>query len=323
MKLSSLVFLGCVLSLTTSNVSLAARDNNPCDANGELKGWAKKQYDPSVCAPVTSNSAPTVQITAPGDQAEFADGQLIGFHAAATDVEDGDLSASVIWTSSLDGSIAANTTLSPGNHIITASVSDSGNLSATDSVSVTVSAPPATNTAPTVSIDAPLSGTTVEEGTALLLKGFADDAEDGDLSNSITWCSSVDGAIGNFTTLSVGDHLITATVTDSNGASSSDTINLSVFESTAPQTYSLAVTWSAPEQRADGSQLAAQELAGYRINWNNDTNGESGSLLVQDGTATSYQIDNLNAGSYRLSLNTIDINGLVSSNSTDMVVELN
>ena len=134
---------------------------------------------------------------------------------------------------------------------------------------------------------------------------------------------SVDGAIGNFTTLSVGDHLITATVTDSNGASSSDTINLSVFESTAPQTYSLAVTWSAPEQRADGSQLAAQELAGYRINWNNDTNGESGSLLVQDGTATSYQIDNLNAGSYRLSLNTIDINGLVSSNSTDMVVELN
>jgi hypothetical protein len=327
MKLSRLVFLGSALILS-ANVAQAARDGNPCDDNGNLKGWAKKKYDASYCVPTPTNSAPTVQITAPGDLAEYTEGQLISFQAAANDAEEGDLSSAVSWSSSLDGSISTNTALSAGNHIITASVSDSGNLSANDSIALTVITPAPepepepepVNSAPTVSIDSPLSGTTVEEGTALLFKGVADDAEDGDLTNNISWYSSVDGDIVNFTTLSVGEHVITATVTDSDGAVSYDEINLSVFE---VPTYSLSVTWNAPQQRADGSPLTSEELAGYRINWNNDSNGASGSLLVEDGAATSYQINDLDAGSYRITLNTIDTSGLISSNSTDIQIDLN
>ena len=80
----------------------------------------------------------------------------------------------------------------------------------------------ALNAPPAVSITSPSSGATVTEGTATNLSGSANDQEDGNLSAYVSWRSSRDGSLGTGASLtrvlSAGTHTITASVTDSKGA---------------------------------------------------------------------------------------------------------
>ncbi len=91
----------------------------------------------------TGNTAPSVSIASPNNGSSFTEGDVVVFSGSANDYEDGDLSGSIAWTSNIDGNIgsgaAFNTTaLSVGTHTITARVTDSGNASNTDTVSVTI-----------------------------------------------------------------------------------------------------------------------------------------------------------------------------------------
>jgi hypothetical protein len=95
------------------------------------------------------NSPPTVTIQAPSDNdPPYSSGDEIFFSATATDTEDGDLSAAISWSSSLDGPIKPDegeptgtlSNLSAGTHTITAQVADSGDLIGSDQVSITVEA---------------------------------------------------------------------------------------------------------------------------------------------------------------------------------------
>ena len=102
------------------------------------------------------NMAPMVSIGSPSNSSTFTEGAAIAFSGSATDPEDGDLSASMAWTSNLDGQIGtgssfSTSSLSVGSHTVTATVSDSGGISDSDSVTITVeadepptSSPPAT-----------------------------------------------------------------------------------------------------------------------------------------------------------------------------------
>ena len=89
------------------------------------------------------------------------------------------------------------------------------------------------NTAPTVSITAPANGSSFTSGTAVTFSGTASDAQDGSLSSSLVWTSSLSGIIGSgasFSTsaLAVGTHTITASVTDSGGLPGSASISVTV-----------------------------------------------------------------------------------------------
>lgn len=90
--------------------------------------------------------APEVVILSPADGATFASGATIGFEGTADDVEDGPLTASLVWTSSRDGEIGSgrsvSATLSDGIHTITASATDSAGNTGSDSVTITVGDPP-------------------------------------------------------------------------------------------------------------------------------------------------------------------------------------
>jgi subtilisin len=103
-----------------------------------------------------TNTPPTVSITSPADGASFASGTSITFSGSATDTEDGDLTDSLAWTSSKDGSIGTGGSFSKdtdeGTHIITASVVDSGNLTGSASINVTVE--PASGSGITLSVRA-------------------------------------------------------------------------------------------------------------------------------------------------------------------------
>ncbi len=94
----------------------------------------------------TPNDPPTVSITSPADGSTFGSGETIAFTGTASDTEDGDLTASLVWTSNIDGQIGTGGSfpaiLSDGNHTITASVTDSGGKTGSDSISITVGTPP-------------------------------------------------------------------------------------------------------------------------------------------------------------------------------------
>lgn len=89
------------------------------------------------------DNPPTVSISSPNDGASFDSGESVSFSGSASDDEDGNLTASLVWTSDLDGQIGAggsfNTVLSDGTHVITASVTDSAAQGGSDSVTITVS----------------------------------------------------------------------------------------------------------------------------------------------------------------------------------------
>ena len=99
-----------------------------------------------------TNTSPNVSITSPANTASFLQGTAVPFSGSATDKEDGNISSGLRWTSNIDGvlgvgsSVAA--TLSLGTHRVTAAVSDSGGLSATQAIDVTITSAPVAVTPP-------------------------------------------------------------------------------------------------------------------------------------------------------------------------------
>ncbi len=92
------------------------------------------------------DNSPVVTITSPSDGATFGSGVVISFEGTAIDVEDGDLTSSLVWQSDIDGQIGTGgnftTTLNDGEHVITASVTDSGSNIGIASIGITVGDPP-------------------------------------------------------------------------------------------------------------------------------------------------------------------------------------
>ncbi|MBZ0111153.1 MAG: hypothetical protein K8J08_01700 [Thermoanaerobaculia bacterium] len=224
-------------SFAGSNIQVRFRFNTVDGTANNFTGWFIDDVvvtGDSPCGP--GNTAPAVTITAPSDPTTITVGDSINFTGTASDTEDGSLTASIAWTSSLDGALGtggsvSTSGLSVGSHVVTASVTDSGSLTATDTVNVTVNPPG--NTAPTVNITAPAGPVTVDQGTTVNFAGTASDAEDGDLTSSLAWSSSLDGSIGSggsfaTSTLSVGVHTVTASVSDSGSLSGSDSVSVTV-----------------------------------------------------------------------------------------------
>ena len=92
-----------------------------------------------------TNTPPTVSITIPADVSTFESGAVISFIGTASDTKDGDLTASLVWASSIDGQIGTggsfSTTLSDDTHTITANVTDSGGETGSASIDITVGTP--------------------------------------------------------------------------------------------------------------------------------------------------------------------------------------
>ena len=91
------------------------------------------------------------------------------------------------------------------------------------------------NTPPSVTITAPADGSSFNVGDMISFTGTATDTQDGDIAAGLTWNSSINGNFGStsnvqVSTLSVGVHTITASVTDSGSANGSDSIQVTVID---------------------------------------------------------------------------------------------
>jgi subtilisin family serine protease len=135
--------------------NVARRGTAPLDSpveeysfDNEREGviWAPAAVGDSP--PPPEDRPPAVSIVSPATGSSFPAGTNITFQGTAIDPEDGNIAASLLWTSSRDGQIGTGAsftrTLSSGGHVITASIVDSGGNIGSASSSVTVGSTPTT-----------------------------------------------------------------------------------------------------------------------------------------------------------------------------------
>jgi len=104
-------------------------------------GSATSRSAPLTVSP--RNQDAMVSVAAPADGSIFFEGIRITFTGSASDPEDGDLTAGLIWSSDRDGQMgtgasAATSALSVGTHVVTASATDLAGAEATRSISVVI-----------------------------------------------------------------------------------------------------------------------------------------------------------------------------------------
>ncbi|GJM24273.1 MAG: hypothetical protein DHS20C16_06880 [Phycisphaerae bacterium] len=214
----------------THVITLAAVDSNG------LTG------EDSVTIQVVPGMPPTVEIAAPDDGSSFTINETIDFQAEAADPQDGTLSGeSLVWDSSIDGALGTGESLSlalsQGLHTITVTATNSLQLSADDSIMVTVIAGPGV---PTVTISNPVDNATFGPTQSIDFEGSATDPEDEELpESSFRWLSNHDGEIGTGRSIDtmlssepdpcdLRTHTITLEVTDSDGNTTSQEINIKI-----------------------------------------------------------------------------------------------
>lgn len=191
------------------------------------------------------NRPPVAEITQPLPDAELFATVPIDLSVRISDPDEFSIDEQfVIWTSSLDGLVGSGrvleASLSPGLHVLTATVTDGKGLQAADAVEVRVLSGVGR---PVPTIQAPASDLCcLSPGDRLTLRGRAIDQEDGTLSGrSLSWSSNRDGFLGNGTTLRVVlsgpatpcrpemvRHQVKLTATDSDGNQVSTTRQVSV-----------------------------------------------------------------------------------------------
>ena len=233
----------------------------------------------------TYNNPPVVTISAPTSAGQYVETTHIAFIASASDVEDGDLSSAITWTSDRDGTLANgnqfNTAqLSIGAHQIQASVEDSGETTSHAQLAITITE----NQVPTITVASPSSGSTANVSSAIQLQATAADGDEGDLSANINWYSNVDGLLGTGTALNTsfaksGSHIISARVEDSHGGVAIERVLIDVID---PNTTAQSINY----QYNGLGQRVSKTLNGVTTYFIYDTQGRMLAELDGQGNTT-------------------------------------
>ena len=153
------------------------------------------------------------------------------------------------------------------------------------------------NTAPTVSIGAPVSGAGFSSASAITFSGSAQDVEDGALTGSIRWTSSLDGLLGTGGVLSkalrAGSHVITASVIDSGGATQTSSVSIAVTDAAANPGVVLTATSSTMKKGFPRVDLRWTVLA----TWPSIDVYRNGVLIVAKANTGAYADTSLPKGS--------------------------
>lgn len=187
-----------------------------------------------------TGTAPSIDLIYPIDSVHFNNDANVHFLAQATDAEEGTLTGNHIeWYSSRDGFLNYGTefyrtNLSTGIHVISAYAFDSEGLNDSESVTITIGNPNASNNVPNVQIISPGNDAVFLDNNYIWFDVEAVDPEDGVLTGSnIRWFSDIDGNFASGTTawlnnLSVGTHTITVVAMDSQSETGEDSITITI-----------------------------------------------------------------------------------------------
>lgn len=253
-------------------------------------------------APPPTNVQPVIMVREPDDEARVPEGTEVTFRASADDEEDGALTNQIIW---YDGGKefgrggTVRRVLAPGAHRIEAEVSDSSGGLAHETLALVVVA----DEAPAVDILEPRSNAAFMAEEPIFLAVFAEDAEDGDLSDAVTWFSSQEGELGRGAELEVmlspGDHALTAYVEDGRGNPGEDMVVITVAEDRPPEVEILSPGGGAAYSQLEFLPFEAVALddvegdVSDQIEWWSDIDG-----FVGSGGVFSVSGENLSPGEH-------------------------
>ncbi len=199
------------------------------------------------------NTAPIISITAPNSGDEYNENDVVTFEALARDdatdsqdlmvdfVSDRDGVLSDTLNPDVDGVVVYNTAnLTPGEHVVTATVLDSAAASGTDYITVLVIDVP---DAPEIAIVHPVPGEYAVEGESYEFVATVSDEQDApddiqvsvrtDIEGSIPACVAMADATGVAACsaiLTPGEHFVTFEAEDTDGYTSSATVYFEVRE---------------------------------------------------------------------------------------------
>ncbi|MGB5325248.1 MAG: Ig-like domain-containing protein [Pseudomonadales bacterium] len=207
--------------------------------------------------------------------------------------------------------------------------------------------PPETeNTPPQVSILSPVANSVFPAGEVVTASVSAQDPE-----GEISFCDfSLNGlhifrdSIAPFEVditasapLAAGEYQLTATCADAGELASSVVVAFSVTEPLpepeeplpAPELiYDVALDWTAPATRSDGSVLSSSEIASFEVYFHPEGdfgNGTSKHITAWDAAGnlvTDYLIADLPSGSYLFSIAVVDTDGRVSEFSEPVALSM-
>lgn len=182
---------------------------------------------------------------------------------------------------------------------------------------------------PNIEITAPADSSVYEEDEQITFQGSANDPQDGDISNDITWSSDIDSGLGtgasvSTSNLSPGNHTITAQVSDSFAADGvahtvQDTIGIEVREQTPAVTITSPSDQSAHNEGEDIDFIgsASDEQDGditANLVWTSDVDG-------QIGTGGSFTRNDLSLGEHVITASVTDSDGYTGQDSVTIEVQ--
>lgn len=186
--------------------------------------------------------------------------------------------------------------------------------------------PEPANELPTVIIESPSDGSTFASGESISFTGSASDTEDGDLTNDLSWTSNIDGSIGNggsfSTILSDGEHTITASVTDFDGATGSSSISIVVGSSTSSDTASIDSINYTPYggknsdkhldvvvHLTDGTNNVSDASVTITLTNVDTEESWSGTTITDSEGNANFSLKNAPSGCYETTVNSISADG--------------
>ena len=272
-----------------------------------------------------TNTSPVVTINSPADNTSFNEGATIVFTATATDTEDGILANNtLVWSSNVDGQIGTGSalsigTLSKGTHVITLTATDSDSATGSDSVTII-----AGNTPPTATITLPADGSAFATGSLVTFNGIGTDSES---AVTYQWISNIDGELSTdsyfqSTTLSKGKHMITFTVTDADGKSTSTAVNITTGNAAPAASINEPEDGSAYKEGetiafyGTGTDTEDGVLTGSALVWTSNLNG----LITTIGTGVSFTTDKLDHGTHIITLTVTDNDHASMTSNTIKIV---
>jgi len=299
---------------------------------------------------VQVTTPPTAEIHSPGDNASgYESGALITFEGVVQDQQDSPDRLTASWSSDLDGLLEeavpdttgrttfATVDLSAGTHVITLQVVDTDGEIGEDNVSLSVNR---VNTEPSVDIEFPSNGDELVEGETSVFSAVASDpdAEDPVESLEVEWASDVDGFLGNDapeTTgsvslstagLSLGDHVVSVTVTDSAGATATDQVYVEIVPPDEPPTALITSPLTGDLLLQSSASFAGEvgddtDRADYlAISWESDVDGLFNWDNAGSGGQLAFSTSSLSLGEHTITLTAEDSAAQAASDSVSVTV---
>ena len=174
-------------------------------------------------------------------------------------------------------------------------------------VSLAITSPVSSTEMDTTDASVVLSGV-AESDLGIYEVSWSNDRGDSGLaSGTSSWKT---GNIG----LELGENVVTVTAEDTAGKTRSKTIKV---RRESGEKGSVALSWSAPESRIDGSPLT--NLAGYRIDYGLMSGVYDYEIDVNNPGVLSYVVENLAPGEWFFAVSAYDADGLESDPSNEAV----